>query len=122
MRTLKPLFAIPSSLNPFEFYVLTNDGNKIRGYLYNVLGKTEKKERIYPPVPDEYVKLALQSPVFRDMKHILRKVYITDFSKNAEGSTIVAEDIAVRNFGGRFGRTTLKYDQNNRLIHETANI
>ena len=78
--------------------------------------------RNYPTIPDKYINLAFKSHVFRDMKHILRTLYITDVSSNAEGTTIRAEDIAVRNFGGRFGRTTLKFDKKNSLVDEVANI
>lgn len=122
MTTMKPLHAIPSSFNPFEFYILENTDENISGYLYNAMRKTVRKRQIYAPVPEKYLRLATQSRVFRDMQHILRAFHITDVSSSEEGTIIHAEDIAVRNFGGRFGRTVLKFDQNNRLVHEVANI
>jgi inner membrane protein len=122
VEDLKPLYAIPSSLNPFEFYVLENSGDNLVGYLYNAFRKTIRKKRRYPPVPEEYIDMASRSPVFRDMHHILRELHITDVSRNEAGTMIQARDIAVRNFRGRFGRTELEFDKDGRLVHEVANI
>jgi hypothetical protein len=43
-------------------------------------------------------------------------------SEDAEGTTIEARDLGVRNFGGRFGRAVLRFDPEGRLINEAADI
>ncbi len=122
MRTLKPLFAIPSSLNPFAFYILTKDKGGLRSYLYNLLSKTATNHEYYATVAEEYYRLAEQSQVFQDMKGITRAFHITKALVTDRDTVIHAGDLAVRNFGGRFAQTVLKFDKQNRLVHEVANI
>jgi len=38
------------------------------------------------------------------------------------GITITAADLAIRNFGGKFAKTTLKFDNQGNLTSEMANI
>ena len=66
--------------------------------------------------------LAETSPVYQDMKGITRAFYITDVDKTEKGIRIQADDIAVRNFGGKFARTTPEFDSNGKLIRELAHI
>jgi inner membrane protein len=115
-------FAIPSSINPFEFYILENDGNSIKTYLYNVLTKKTGRIACHNFPSDKYVKLASKSRIFKDMLKIAKYLYITDAYEDHEGITIIARDIATRNFGGKFGRTTLKFNKDGELIYEMANI
>ena len=122
IRTLKPLFAIPSSINPFAFYILTKDNKGLRGYLYNFLGKATRNNEYYPTVSEKYRRLAERSEVFRDMKAITRAFHITKALVTDQDTVIYAGDLAVRNFGGRFAKTVLKFDKQNRLVHEVANI
>jgi membrane-bound metal-dependent hydrolase YbcI (DUF457 family) len=119
---LKPLFVIPSSLNPFEFYILVRDDGGLSGYVYNALGKTKKDELSYPSISKKYTKLAEQSQVFRDMQHITRAFYITKVVETDDGIVIYAGDLAVRNYGGKFAKTILKFDRHDRLVSEMANI
>ena len=56
------------------------------------------------------------------MKGITRAFHITDVDKTENGVCIQVNDIAVRNFGGKFARTTLEFDNNGKLIREVANI
>ena len=66
--------------------------------------------------------LAARSRVFADMQGICRALTIVEVEQDESGTTLHAADIAVRNFGGRFGRTTMKFDNNGELISEVANI
>jgi membrane-bound metal-dependent hydrolase YbcI (DUF457 family) len=122
VKRLKPIHAIPSSLNPFEFFILEEDGQAFTGYLYNALTRAKRRKRTYPAAPAKSRQLASQSQVFNDMRHILRALHITDVAVDDNGTTITAEDIAVRNFGGRFGRTVVRFDKEDRLVDESANI
>ena len=122
MVLVKPLYAIPSSLNPLDFYILVEKDNHLSGYLYNYLTKTTRKEEDYPRIEEEYIRLAEQSRVFQDMTLITRALNITDVIEDESGTTISAADLAVRNYGGRFARTTLKYDKQRNLVYEMAKI
>ena len=119
---LNALFAIPSSLNPFEFYVLAEDGQGLYGYLYNGLTGNRKKQIRYSAEDDAIRTLAEKSCVYQDMKRITRAFHITDVEKTERGISIQVNDIAVRNFGGKFARTMLEFDNNGKLIREVANI
>ena len=119
---LNALFVIPSSLNPFEFYVLAEDAQGLLGYVYNGLTGNRKKQIRYAAVDEDIKALAEKSRVYQDMKGITRAFYITDVDKNENGVCIQVNDIAVRNFGGKFARTTLEFDNNGKLIRELANI
>ncbi|MFC1589707.1 metal-dependent hydrolase [Pseudomonadota bacterium] len=121
-RQLQALFAIPSSFNPFEFYVLTEDEQGLFAYIYNGLTGNRKKQIRYSAEAEDIRTLVLTSRVYQDMKHITRAFHITDVDKTRSGVRIQANDIAVRNFGGKFARTTLEFDNNGKLIREVANI
>ena len=122
IEQLNPLYAIPSSINPFEFYVLEKNHGEIYGYLYNALTKRSRHKQIYERIDDKYQKLAETSKVYREIKLITRALTITSVSKTNKGLTITASDIAVRNFGGKFAKTILNFDLNGNLINEMANI
>jgi len=115
-------FAIPSSINPFDFYILEDRGNSIKTYLYNVLTKKTGRTAYYDYPSDKHVKLASKSRIYNDMLKIAKYLYITDAREDHYGTTLIARDIATRNFGGKFGRTTLKFNKDGELIHEMANI
>jgi len=115
-------FAIPSSLNPFEFYVLTKDDDGLRGYLYNCVTNNVRREEAYASVAAEHEALAETSQVFRDMRHITRAFHVTGVSDVDGGTRIDAGDLAVRNFGGKFAKTVLTFDKDGKLIDEVANI
>ena len=121
-RKLRVLFAIPSSLNPFEFFVLSEDEFGFHGYVYNSLTGSRKKKVRYPYVDNQTQSLAEKSQVYHDMKRISRALRITSVEKTEEGTRIRANDIAVRNFGGKFASTTLDFDKDGNLIREVANI
>ncbi len=119
---LNALFAIPSSLNPFEFYVLVEDEQGLLAYIYNGLTGNRKKQIRYSAEDEAIQLLAEKSCVYQDMKRITRAFHITDVDKTENGVCIQVNDIAVRNFGGKFARTTLEFDNNGKLIREVANI
>lgn len=121
-RLLKPLFAIPGSLNPFVFYILDAHGDSQVAYLYNALTGRRSEHRCFGPVSPEHQKQAEQSAVFRDMQTISRAFRITEVLEDDSGVTIRASDVAIRNFGGRFGATELRFDQKGALVHEVANV
>ena len=119
---LRCKFAIPSSINPFDFYILEDRGNSIKTYLHNVLTKKTGRTVYHDNPSDKHVKLASKSRIYNDMLKIATYLYITDAHEDHEGTTIIARDIATRNFGGKFGRTTLKFNKDGELIYEMANI
>ncbi len=122
MRIHKSLFAIPSSLNPFEFYILLKEDKALYGYLYNSISRKSRNHEHYNYVAKKYRQLAEQSLIFQDMQHITRAFNITKTIETEEGIVIHAGDLSVRNFSGRFARTVLKFDKQNKLIHEMVNI
>ena len=66
--------------------------------------------------------MAKKSGVFNDVSSITKLLHITDVIKTKDATTIIANDLGIRNFGGKFGRTTLKFDGEENLINEVANI
>ena len=121
-KQLNARFVIPSSLNPFEFYVLAEDEQGLLGYIYNGLTGNRKKQIRYAAEDEAIKALAEKSRVYQDMKGITRAFHITEVDKTKNGICIQVNDIAVRNFGGKFARTTLEFDNNGKLIRELANI
>ena len=122
IRDLKCRFAIPMSFFPFSFFVLEEVGAEVKTYEYNARNQVSKDEkRRLLPLP-EILNLARTSPVFQDVSRIMKYFFVTDVRKDANGTTIIARDLAVRNFGGKFGETVLKFDREGKLIHEVANL
>jgi len=114
--------AIPSALNPFGFFLYTRRNGRIETAIYNALTGRTSRTRTMEEVAPEVIELARSSAIFRDMHSILRGLQVTRVEKDLAGTLVVAEDMAIRNFGGKFGRTELRFDTNGRLIHEMARI
>jgi len=121
-KRLKIDFAIPSALNPFGFFLFTQRNGELHTAQFNALTGRMTQERMLPDTAPEIAGLTRQSSVYRDMQFILRGLQVTRTDAGPSGTTVVAEDLVVRNFGGRFGRTELRFDSQGRLIHEIANI
>ena len=119
---LDALNVIPSSFNPLVFFVLEKRENDLLGYTYNALSGNKNNTVKYETVDKRFIELANKSSVFNDMKKITRAFFITSIEKTEQGTTITAQDIAVRNFGGKFAKTELKFDKNGMLLSEVANI
>jgi len=122
LSTLKSVLAIPSSNNPFEFFILDRVGTAIKTYQYNFLSKRMRNAKLFNPSPQEYEEMAKKSSVFNDLAEITKFLRITDISEDQEGTKIIARDLGIRNFGGKFGTTTLRFDKEGKLVHEMANI
>jgi hypothetical protein len=121
-RLLKPLFAMPGSLNPFVFYLLDAHGDSQVACIYNALTGKPAEHRCFGPVSAKCQKQAEQSAVFRDMKSITRAFRITEVLEDDTGVTLRASDLAIRNLGGRFGATELRFNQEGTLVHEVAKV
>lgn len=115
-------FAIPSAWNPFCFFLFNRRDGRLETSAYNALTNRVSEVCVIPGAMPEVIELARRSPVFHDMESILRGLNITHVESNNEGTTVVAQDLVVRNFGGKFGRTELRFDSDGRLCHEMANI
>jgi membrane-bound metal-dependent hydrolase YbcI (DUF457 family) len=121
IRKLGCLFAIPSSWHPFEYYTFSENG-EYRMSVYNAGTGRERDVTEIVPVDPTIEAWANQSQVYRDMQHVARALRITEVRSDDLGVTIVARDLAVRNFGGKFARTELRFDSKGNLLHETAAI
>jgi len=122
VRELNCTYAIPGSGNPFTFFILTLDNGQAETFIYNALSRNKRDEKTYAPPDSKFVEMAKKSEVFRDMRHITKHFFIVDISEDESSIMITAQDLAVRNFGGRFGKTILKFDRTGRLIDEMAHI
>lgn len=114
--------AIPSSDNPFEFFILEKKDSSIKTYRYNLVNKQTRDTELFDPPPKRYEEMAKKSRIFNDLKEITKFLRITDISENEQGTKIIARDLGIRNFGGKFGTTTLHFNRNEELIDEMANI
>ncbi len=114
--------AIPSSLSPFSFYLLSADENGYYSRHYNALLKRTTQEWRVALLGDELAALAAKSRVYTEMQGICRALTVVEVERENGGITLHAADIAVRNFGGRFGRTVMRFDNNGELLSEVANI
>ncbi len=113
---------IPSALNPFGFYALKHKEDGAGTYYFNVVTGRRHGETFYPRAGERYELMAQQSGLFRDMQRVARALVITEAREDSEGVTLTARDLAVRNFGGKFARTVLRFDSKGTLINEVADI
>jgi inner membrane protein len=119
---LKCDYIIPEAFNPFGFFVVKSSPGSAASYWYNALTGKES-HRLDFPAPDALtLELAGKSQLYKDMQKVARCLYITDVQQTQDGTKVIASDIAVRNFGGKFARTTLKFNQQGELISEAAEI
>jgi hypothetical protein len=73
--------------------------------------------------PEPWIKeLSRKSQVYQDLEAVTRRLFITEVNKENSLLTIVARDLGVRNFRGKFGKTTLTFDEKGTLISEMADI
>ena len=122
MNKLGVRVLVPGALNPFVFFAVEEDGLKVLSYAVNALTGREHSRVIYPVPEGRHLALARTSGVFTDMEQVAKYLHITSVKDTPEGTTIVAHDLGVRNFGGRFARTELRFDREGRLVHERADI
>lgn len=122
IKQLRPLYVIPSSINPFEFYILEQNDNMLTGYLYNAITNKKRNKNQYNTIDPRYQQMAQTSTVYNEIKLITRALTITDVKTTDNSITITAGDLAIRNFGGKFAKTILKFDNQGNLISEMANI
>jgi membrane-bound metal-dependent hydrolase YbcI (DUF457 family) len=120
-QTIGCQLAIPSSWNPFEYFTFS-ETYVYRISIYNAATGRERSVSEIKPVAPEIAALADQSSTYRDLRTIARALRITEARSTPNGTTLVARDLAVRNFGGRFARTELLFDSAGKLLHETAAI
>lgn len=121
-RQLGVDFAVPTAFNPFGFLLFSKRNDKLKTATYNALTGNLSEEGELPEAAPEVSELARKSVVFRDMQAILRGLQITRAESSPEGTTVIAQDLAIRNFGGKFGRTELRFDTDGKLVHEMAHI
>ena len=121
-RKLACDLAIPSSWHPFHFFILEKRDGESRAYLYNAASGRSSLEQLFEKVPADVEEQASESPLYRDMQAVTRHFEITDVKKSGEVVTIRARDLGIRNFGGKFARTTLTFDRTGKLVHEVADI
>lgn len=114
--------AIPSALNPFGFFLFTRRDGRLETATYNALTNRTSNVRTFTEAAPDVIELARSSEIFRDMQSILRALHVTRVEKERAETVMVAQDMAVRNFGGKFGRTELRFDSGGQLVHEMANI
>ena len=115
-------FAIPSALNPFRFFVFAQRAGQLKTAMFNALTNQSSGSTALPEATPEIVELVGKNELFRDMQSILRALHVTCVDKDPTGTTVVAQDLAVRNFGGRFGRTELHFDPKGYIVDEMAHI
>ena len=120
--TLGCKIAVPSSTNPFEFFILEELDDGIKTYQYHLLKKQMKNPEYFDFPPKKYKHMARKSSVFNDISRITKFLHITNISEDEQGTTIIARDLGVRNFGGKFGTTTIRFDRQGELVDEVANI
>lgn len=121
-RKLQCVSAIPSAFNPVEFFVLQRQPDSTLTFIYNALLGTRKNEREHAPPDERAAGLIRTSTLYADMCRILRSLEVTRCQHIDDRIHIEAHDLAVRNFGGRFGKTTLEFDSSGKLLRESANI
>lgn len=114
--------AIPSALNPFGFLLFRRRDGRLWTALYDAWRGRPTREHEQPEAPPAMQAMAERSRVFRELRAILRAPQITRVEASDTGTRLLIEDLAVRNFGGRFGRMELEFDAEGRLAHEMAHI
>jgi membrane-bound metal-dependent hydrolase YbcI (DUF457 family) len=115
-------FAIPSAWNPFYFFTFSKRAGRLETGSFDALsGRAASAGSLAESAPD-ILKLARGSVLFRDMESILRGLHITRVEQEGGATVVVAEDLAIRNFGGKFGRTRLRFDPQGKLLDEMAHI
>ena len=98
-----------------------HDGH-VRTYVYQALTRRKYNEVLYPPVDRRYEALAEQSYVYRDMLRLAKHFRITEVQEIETRTVLTVNDLGIRNFGGKFGRTILTFDGDGKLIDEMAYI
>ncbi len=135
VKRLSAEFAVPSALHPFEFYIMKrlkcsegggencSENYSIDTFLYNALSGKSRAREHFAPIGERYMELAMKSTLYNDMARITRALTVVSADESPDGGvTLTARDLAVRNFGGRFGRTVVTFDKEGRLLSEVADI
>ena len=122
LKRLNANFAIPSAINPFEFYIYQLRDEQILTYRYRLFTNKRHDERVEKNLDKEFAHLTQKSQLFSDISKITKAFHIATVEERGGETTIVAKDFAVRNFGAKFATTTLKFNEKGELIYEYSNI
>ena len=122
LKRLNADFVIPSAINPFEFYIYQLRDEQILTYRQIFLSNKRHNEKRQRNLDREFVHLTQKSQLFNDISKITKAFHIVTVEEEADETTIVAKDFAVRNFGAKFATTTLKFNQKGELVYEHSNI
>lgn len=121
-KKLKADFTIPSAFNPFSFYIYKNYDSQIVTYEYNFLTNKINKLTRQKNIDDEFDHLTKQSAIFQDVKQITKALHVIEVQNTSKKTILIAKDLALRNFGGKFATTTLTFDNKEELTNEVSNI
>lgn len=121
-RKLHADYTIPSAINPFSFYIYKDYTSTIITYEYNILTNTIKNMKKQQNIDTDYKHLTKQSTIYNDVKKIAKALHITKVTSDVNSTTLIAKDLALRNFGGKFATTTLTFNSDGKLLNETSNI
>ena len=122
-KRLNATIVIPSAFNPFAFFVYHNGNEEeIITYNYNASSKQISHKKHYIKQDKLWHNLTQKSSLFQDILEVTRALHIVSIEEKDDNLTIIAKDLALRNFGGRFATTTLIFNKNRELIDENSNI
>ena len=122
LKRLDADFAIPSAINPFEFYIYSLKDEQISTYRYMLLTNKRYNEKVQNDLDKKFAHLTQKSQLFNDISKITKAFHIAKVEDEKDELTIIAKDFAVRNFGAKFATTTLKFNKKGELIYEHSNI
>ena len=122
VKQLKVDFAIPSALNPFDFYIYNKENEKIETYSYNLLLNKKRNQTVQENLNKKFSHLTEKSQLFNDIRQVTKALHICKVEESENETIIVAKDLAVRNFGAKFATTTVKFNKKGELIYEHSNI
>ncbi len=120
-KRLGATIVIPSAFNPFDFLVYQN-AEEISTYNYNAFSKKIDNKKHYTKQDKLSHHLTDKSQLFQEILQVTKALHIVSVSQENGTLTIIAKDLALRNFGGKFATTTLRFNKDEELIDENSNI
>ncbi len=118
----KVLSLVPSALWPWSFYGTSADSSQVTLWKVNLLRKSYVVQETLMTHDIEYATMLEGVGEYTIMRRLFSAYRTTLAVEDENGTTLECQELGVRNFGGKFGRLTLRFDSTGRLMEKQFDV
>jgi membrane-bound metal-dependent hydrolase YbcI (DUF457 family) len=113
---------VPTTLLPWRYLGYRPDGDRVHLFEFSLLSRQVMSETYQEILDDQYRARLEQVPEYRLMCELTDGYHVTGASEDDDGLTLTCHDLRLRNFGGRFGRLDVVFDECGAIIKKVFHV